>query len=99
MANPYATMSAGIASLWGHHHGGAAEECLKMFREIGKKENVADYIKKCKTKEKRLWGFGHRIFKQYDCRAKVMKELIIDFNRKVGFKDSYLFDIAYEIER
>lgn len=101
LANPYATISAGIASLWGEQHGGAAQECLRMFRSIEKVENVSDYIKKCKEKENRLWGFGHRVFKGYDCRAKVIKELIIEFRTKIGLgtKEGMLFDVALEIER
>ena len=76
LANPYATISAGIASLWGHHHGGAAEECLRMFKQIGSVNQVADYVNGCKKKENRLWGFGHRVLKGYDCRAKALKAMI-----------------------
>jgi len=68
-ANPYATIGAGIASLWGPQHGGAAEDCLKMLKKIEKVENVKDYIEKCKAKKERIWGFGHRVLKGYDERA------------------------------
>ena len=81
LANPYAAISAGIGSLWGKQHGGASEECVEMFKQIGSKEKVAEFIQKCKNKEVRLWGFGHRVFKAYDPRAFIIKQLIFDFNR------------------
>uniref|UniRef100_A0A7S3IQ05 Citrate synthase n=1 Tax=Strombidium inclinatum TaxID=197538 RepID=A0A7S3IQ05_9SPIT len=100
LANPFAAISAGIASLWGSQHGGAAEECLKMFREIKSIDNIPEFINQCKhDKAKRLWGFGHRIFKAYDPRATILKDLLIDFNQRIGVKNDSLFEIALEVER
>ena len=81
LANPFATISAGIASLWGSQHGGAAEESLEMFRQIGSKENVGEFLARCQaSKDVRVWGFGHRVFKAYDPRAAILKELLTEFD-------------------
>ena len=99
LANPFAAISGGIASLWGPQHGGATEECLKMFEEIGSVENIPEFLTKCKDdKSVRLYGFGHRIFKNYDPRAKVLKQILLDFLNQVGQKPSKLLKIALEIE-
>jgi citrate synthase len=74
LANPFAAVSAGIASLWGPQHGGASEKCIEMFKMVGSIENIPDFMTKIKHDKKfRLWGFGHRVFKNYDPRAKVLK--------------------------
>lgn len=103
LANPFAAISGGIASLWGTQHGGTSEVVLDMFEEIGSIENIPAYIERCKDKHSEkstlLWGFGHRIFKSYDPRATVMKELIIEFNQNVGLANDPRFDIACELER
>lgn len=84
LANPYAAISAGIGSLWGKQHGGASEECVNMYKSIGSIENVPAFIEKCKKKEVKLWGFGHRVFKAYDPRALIFKQMIFDFNKQIG---------------
>lgn len=101
LANPFATISAGIASLWGTQHGGADEECLEMFRKIGSKDKVAPYLDSCKSKQGRLWGFGHRIFKAYDPRAAIIKKMIFNFDKQMGLDEQSknLFEIALEIEK
>lgn len=100
LANPFAAISAGIGSLWGSQHGGAAEECIKIFQSIGSIDKIPAFLEKCKKdKETRLWGFGHRVFKNYDPRAKILKDLIREFNAQLGVKKDELFEIALEIER
>src|SRR5690606_18206982 len=75
-ANPYACIAAGVASLWGPAHGGANEACLRMLKEIGSVENIPKYIDKAKDKNDpfRLMGFGHRVYKNFDPRATVMRD-------------------------
>ena len=75
MANPYACIAAGIASLWGPNHGGANEAVVSMLETIGSVDNIDNYIEKCKDKKSgmRLMGFGHRVYKNFDPRAVVMK--------------------------
>ena len=75
-ANPFACIAAGIASLWGRAHGGANEAVIQMLEEISSTENIPNFIKKSKDKNDpfRLMGFGHRIYKNYDPRAEIMKE-------------------------
>lgn len=77
LANPYACISAGIASLWGPLHGGANEAVLTMLDQIGSKENIPIFIERAKDKNDpfRLMGFGHRVYKNFDPRAKIMKEM------------------------
>jgi len=74
LANPFACIAAGITALWGPYHGGANEAVLNMLKEIGNKENIPLYLQKAKSKDNtfRLMGFGHRVYKNYDPRAKVM---------------------------
>ena len=97
MANPYAAVAAGFASLWGENHGGANEQVMEMLEEIGSPSNVANFLVSVKHKQALLMGFGHRVFKAYDPRAQVCKEMIIDLQHRLGIRDQ-LFDIALEIE-
>lgn len=97
-ANPYACISAGIAALWGPAHGGANEGVLKMLDEIGSIENVAAFVEKVKTKEVKLMGFGHRVYKNFDPRAKVMKETCDEVLHALGINDPQL-ELAMELER
>ncbi len=97
-ANPYACIAAGIAALWGPAHGGANEAVLKMLDEIGSVENVADFMEKVKTKEVKLMGFGHRVYKNFDPRAKVMKETCDEVLSALGINDPQLA-LAMELER
>jgi len=97
-ANPYACIAAGIAALWGPAHGGANEAVLKMLDEIGTVENVAPFMEKVKTKEVKLMGFGHRVYKNFDPRAKVMKETCDEVLTALGINDPQLA-LAMELER
>ena len=97
-ANPYACIAAGIAALWGPAHGGANEAVLKMLDEIGTVENVAPFMEKVKTKEVKLTGFGHRVYKNFDPRAKVMKETCDEVLTALGINDPQLA-LAMELER
>ena len=100
-ANPFACIAAGIASLWGPAHGGANEAVLKMLAEIGSKENIPDFIVKVKDKNSnvRLMGFGHRVYKNYDPRAKIMEETCKEVLTELGIKNDPLLEIAVELER
>jgi citrate synthase len=99
-ANPFACMAAGIACLWGPAHGGANEAALNMLREIGRVENIPAYIARAKDKDDpfRLMGFGHRVYKNFDPRAKVMKETADEVLRELNISDPVL-DVAKELER
>ncbi|WP_371971203.1 citrate synthase [Acinetobacter sp. AL9] len=97
-ANPYACISAGISALWGPAHGGANEAVLKMLDEIGSVENVADFMEKVKTKEVKLMGFGHRVYKNHDPRATVMKQTCDEVLNDLGINDPQLA-LAMELER
>ena len=99
-ANPFACISAGIACLWGPAHGGANEAVLKMLEEIGDVKNIPAYLKKVKDKENgaRLMGFGHRVYKNFDPRAKIMKESCHDVLKALNVKDP-LLDVAMELEK
>ncbi|MDY6529672.1 citrate synthase [Acinetobacter faecalis] len=97
-ANPYACIAAGISALWGPAHGGANEAVLKMLDEIGSVENVAGFMEKVKTKEVKLMGFGHRVYKNFDPRAKVMKETCDEVLSALGINDPQLA-LAMELER
>ena len=97
-ANPYACIAAGISALWGPAHGGANEAVLKMLDEIGTVENVADFMEKVKTKEVKLMGFGHRVYKNFDPRAKVMKETCDEVLTALGINDPQLA-LSMELER
>ena len=97
-ANPYACIAAGISALWGPAHGGANEAVLTMLDEIGTVENVAGFMEKVKTKEVKLMGFGHRVYKNFDPRAKVMKETCDEVLSALGINDPQLA-LAMELER
>ena len=100
-ANPFACIAAGIACLWGPAHGGANEAALKMLEEIGTVDRVPEYVKKAKdkTSEFRLMGFGHRVYKNYDPRAKVMQETCHEVLNSLGVKDQNILKVAMELER
>jgi citrate synthase len=99
-ANPFACIAAGIASLWGPAHGGANEAVLKMLAEIGHPKNIPDFIAKVKDKNShvRLMGFGHRVYKNFDPRAKIMQQTCHEVLRELGIKDEPLLDLAMELE-
>tara|TARA_R110002096_G_scaffold342687_3_gene535720 strand:- start:38609 stop:39922 length:1314 start_codon:yes stop_codon:yes gene_type:complete len=99
-ANPFACIAAGIASLWGPAHGGANEACLNMLNEIGTVDNIPEYIKKAKDKNDpfRLMGFGHRVYKNFDPRAKVLQQAAHEVLEELGVNDP-LLDVAKELER
>lgn len=100
-ANPYAVIAAGITSLWGPAHGGANEEVLKILETIGSVERIPMFIAKAKDKNDpfRLMGFGHRVYKNYDPRATVLKSACHDVLRKLNIQHDPLLDIAMELER
>ncbi|HED33571.1 MAG TPA: citrate (Si)-synthase [Gammaproteobacteria bacterium] len=100
-ANPFACIAAGIASLWGPAHGGANEAVLKMLDEIGDKKRIPEFIARAKDKQDpfRLMGFGHRVYKNYDPRAKVLKDSAHAVLEKMGALDEPLFELAMELER
>ncbi len=99
-ANPFACIAAGIASLWGPAHGGANEACLNMLEEIGSVDRIPGYIAKAKDKSDpfRLMGFGHRVYKNFDPRAKVMRATCHEVLKELNIKDP-LLDVALELER
>ena len=99
-ANPFACIAAGIACLWGPAHGGANEAALNMLRQIGTPENIPAYIARAKDKNDpfRLMGFGHRVYKNYDPRAKVMQKIATEVLDALNLKDP-VFDVARELER
>lgn len=100
-ANPFACISAGIAALWGPAHGGANEAVLKMLATIGSKENIPDFIAKVKDKSSgvKLMGFGHRVYKNFDPRAKIMQQTCHEVLGELGIKDDPLLDLAIELEK
>ncbi len=100
-ANPYACIAAGIAALWGPAHGGANEAVLTMLREIGDLSRIDLYIKKAKDKDDpfRLMGFGHRVYKNFDPRAKVMKQSCDEVLAELGLEDDPLLQIAKRLEQ
>ncbi len=100
-ANPFACIAAGIACLWGPAHGGANEAVLTMLEEIGSVDNVQEYINKAKDKNDpfRLMGFGHRVYKNYDPRAKVMQQTCYEVLDELGIKDEPMLKLAMELER
>jgi citrate synthase len=100
-ANPFACIAAGIASLWGPAHGGANEAVLKMLSEIGDVKNIDEYINKAKDKNDpfRLFGFGHRVYKNYDPRASVMRVSCHEVLDLLGIKNEPLLEIAMELEK
>jgi citrate synthase len=100
-ANPYACISAGIGCLWGPAHGGANEACLNMLEEIGDVARVPEYIKRAKDKNDnfKLMGFGHRVYKNFDPRAKIMRKICSDVLQELGLENDRLFKLALELER
>ena len=99
-ANPFACIAAGIACLWGPAHGGANEAALKMLGEIGAVDRIPEYIKRAKDPKDsfRLMGFGHRVYKNYDPRAKIMQKTCYEVLNELGIKDP-LLDVAMELEK
>ena len=100
-ANPFACIAAGIASLWGPAHGGANEAVLHMLREIGTVDRIPEYIARAKDKDDafRLMGFGHRVYKNFDPRAKVMRAAAHEVMEELGFRNEPLLELAMELER
>ncbi|MBW3558591.1 MAG: citrate (Si)-synthase, partial [Proteobacteria bacterium] len=98
-ANPFACIAAGIACLWGPSHGGANEEALKMLKQIGTPEQIPEYVAGVKDRRYRLMGFGHRVYKNYDPRAKVMQQSAEEVLREVGDPNDPLFQVAKELEQ
>ena len=100
-ANPFACISAGIACLWGPAHGGANEACLQMLEEIGDVSRVGEYIKRAKDKNDgfKLMGFGHRVYKNFDPRAKLMAKVCADVLSELGLENDRLFKLAKELEK
>lgn len=100
-ANPFACIAAGIASLWGPAHGGANEAVLKMLAEIGHKDNIPAFIEQVKDKNSnvKLMGFGHRVYKNFDPRAKIMQKTCHEVLGELGIKDEPLLDLAIELEK
>ena len=100
-ANPFACIAAGIACLWGPAHGGANQACLEMLHEIGSLDRIPEYINRAKDKDDpfRLMGFGHRVYKNFDPRAKVMKESADEVLELLGIENNEILQIAKELER
>ena len=100
-ANPFACIAAGIACLWGPSHGGANEAALEMLSEIGSVNNIPEFVKRAKDKDDpfRLMGFGHRVYKNYDPRARVMQQTCHEVLGELGIKDDPLLDVAMELEK
>ena len=100
-ANPFACISAGIACLWGPAHGGANEAALTMLQEIGTVERIPEFIKRAKDKDDsfRLMGFGHRVYKNYDPRAKIMQKTCHEVLEAVGLRNDPILKVALELER
>ncbi len=100
-ANPFACIAAGIACLWGPAHGGANEAALNMLKEIGSVENIPAFIEKVKDKNSgvKLMGFGHRVYKNFDPRAKLMRETCHEVLNELGLQDDPLFKLAMELEK
>ncbi|PIZ32798.1 MAG: citrate (Si)-synthase [Alphaproteobacteria bacterium CG_4_10_14_0_8_um_filter_37_21] len=101
MANPFACIASGIAALWGPAHGGANEAVLNMLEEIGDKKNIPEFIKRAKDKNDpfRLMGFGHRVYKNYDPRATIIRETAHEVLKEVGGDQDPLLELAMELER
>ena len=100
-ANPFASISTGFTSLWGPLHGGANEAALNMLKEIGDVKNIPNYIEKAKDKKDpfKLMGFGHRVYKNYDPRAKVMQKTCHEVLNEIGNTDNKLLQVAKELEK
>src|SRR3546814_719699 len=100
-ANPFACVAAGIATLWGPAHGGANQAVLEMLEQIGNKDRIPEFLKRAKEKDDpfRLMGFGHRVYKNYDPRAGVLKKSADEVLDEIGVKDEPLLELAMELER
>jgi citrate synthase len=100
-ANPFACIAAGIASLWGPAHGGANEAVLNMLQQIGSADRIGEFLKRAKDKNDsfRLMGFGHRVYKNYDPRAKIMQRTCHEVLNELGVKDEPLLEIAMKMEK
>jgi citrate synthase len=100
-ANPFACISAGIACLWGPAHGGANEACLEMLEEIGDVSRVPEFIARAKDKNDsfKLMGFGHRVYKNFDPRAKLMRKVCMDVLKELGLENDRLFKLAMDLEK
>ena len=100
-ANPFACIAAGIASLWGPSHGGANEAALNMLKEIGSVDRIPEFVRRAKDKDDpfRLMGFGHRVYKNYDPRAKVMQQTCHEVLDELDKRDEPLLQVAMELER
>ena len=100
-ANPFACIASGIACLWGPAHGGANEACIKMLEEIGNVKKIPEFVKRAKDKDDpfRLMGFGHRVYKNFDPRARVMQKICHEVLDHLGIKDDPLLAIAVELEK
>jgi citrate synthase len=97
-ANPFACIAAGIACLWGPSHGGANQEALEMLEDIGTVENIPAYVQGVKDRKYKLMGFGHRVYKNFDPRAKVMQKICYEVLEQLGVKDP-LLQVAMELEK
>jgi citrate synthase len=98
-ANPFACVAAGIACLWGPSHGGANEEALMMLREIGTVDRIPEYVQGVKDRKYRLMGFGHRVYKNFDPRAKVMQQTCHEVLAEIHDQDDPLLKVAMELEK
>ncbi|MYN18916.1 citrate (Si)-synthase [Rugamonas sp. FT107W] len=100
-ANPFACIAAGIACLWGPAHGGANEAALNMLKEIGTVDKIPEFIAQVKDKNSgvKLMGFGHRVYKNFDPRAKLMRETCYEVLNELGLQDDPLFKLAMELEK
>jgi len=98
-ANPFACIASGIAALWGPAHGGANEAALKMLEEIGDISRVSEYVQGVKDKKYRLMGFGHRVYKNMDPRAAVMRQTCYEVLKELKLENNKLFELAMELER
>ena len=99
-ANPYSAIAAGISALWGPAHGGANEAVLNMLRKIGDVKNIEQYVAKAKDKDDpfRLMGFGHRVYKNFDPRATIIRDMCHKVLRELGHDGDPLFELALELE-
>jgi citrate synthase len=98
--NPYAAISAGVSALWGPAHGGANEAVLAMLEDIGTVDNISKFLASVKDKDggKRLMGFGHRVYKNFDPRAKIIREMCHKVLARLGQTDNPLFELALRLE-
>ena len=97
--NPFAAIAAGVACLWGPAHGGANEAALNMLKEIGTPDRIPEFIQGVKDRKYKLMGFGHRVYKNYDPRAKLMQETCNEVLTELGLENDPLFKLAKELEK